>query len=207
MQHRWVAIPVLGLLILALGGCLNLQGPHKPIQFYTLEYPVPGPAGVPRLGWVLRVNRFSAAPTYNTRRMIYRDKAFQRDAYVYSQWRDNPADLVSFFLTRDLRGSGLFKAVIPEGSQESATHVVEGVVEEFLEWDSEALWEAVLSVSITLIRAGEPDASKKVVFQKTYRLREPCPEKNPAGLAAAMSRAMASLSGSVIEEIYAALNP
>ena len=35
------------------------------------------------IAMVLRMERFTIAPTYNTNRMIFRDKSFKRNAYVY----------------------------------------------------------------------------------------------------------------------------
>jgi len=191
--------------ILLFGGCLKLQRPEKPVRFYTLEYAEPEHRVDKPLGSILQVNRFGVAPTYNTRRMIYREGDFRRDAYIYSQWRDNPGEMVSYFLARDLRGSGYFNAVVPHRTQAGVTHVLEGYVEEFFEWDFEEGWEAVLTVSITLTKALEPDVSRKVIRQKTYRVREPFQEKTPTGLAAAMSRAMRALSRQVIEDVYNAL--
>lgn len=204
LKFRYGAVAALGVLLL-LGGCLKLQRPGKPVRFFTLEYAAPDLRLNEPLGSVLQVNRFGVAPTYDTRRMVYRDGDFKRDAYFYSQWRDNPGDLVSYFLARDLRDSGYFKAVVPRNSQAGATHAVEGYVEEFFEWDSEEQWEAVLTISVTLTKSLEPDASRKVISQKTYRVKEGFQEKTPAGLAAAMSRAMRTLSGQVTEDVYQAL--
>lgn len=204
LKFRYGAVAALGVILL-LGGCLKLQRPGKPVRFFTLEYAALDLRLNEPLGSVLQVNRFGVAPTYDTRRMLYRDGDFKRDAYFYSQWRDNPGDLVSYFLARDLRDSGYFKAVVPRSSQAGATHVVEGYVEEFFEWDSEEQWEAVLTISVTLTKSLEPDASRKVISQKTYRVKEGFQEKTPAGLAAAMSRAMRILSGQVTEDVYRAL--
>jgi hypothetical protein len=43
-----------------------------------------------------------------------------------------------------------------------------------------------------------------VVFQKNYQATEPMPEKTPAGLAQATSRAMEQLSGQIIADVYQA---
>jgi hypothetical protein len=79
---------------------------------------------------------------------------------------------------------------------------LEGSVEEFFEWETEEVWKAVLAVSLTLLAEGEPDISKKVLFQKTLSSSKACKQKNPVGFAEAMSEAMAEVSRETIKIIY-----
>jgi ABC-type uncharacterized transport system auxiliary subunit len=113
---------------------------------------------------------------------------------------------MTFFLARDMKESGLFKAVLPGDSGIPVTHMMEGSVDEFLEWDTEQTWKAVLAVSITLMVEKEPDISKKVLYQKTYRTEEACKQRNPRALAEAMSRAMARVSEHIIRDVYRSLS-
>ncbi len=195
-------IVLLILLSMVLGSCVTLKQPRENTDHYILEYDSPQMSGLERLPFTIRLNRFDVAPVYNTHKIIYRDKSFKRAAYPYSKWRANPGDLVTYFLTRDLKDSRLFQAVVPKGSRIPTSYLLEGTVEEFLEKDSEADWEAILTVSIVLSGEDEPDVSKRVVFQKTYNARETCEHKNPSALAKAMSEAMAKISADVIRDIY-----
>jgi len=181
---------------------MSLKQPRNVIEYYTLEYAAPGEDGLEPLPYSIRVQRFSAAPAYNTHRIIYRDRSFARNSYTYHQWRSNPADMVSYFLRRDIRESGLFKAGLPQNSSFSSSHVLEGTVDEFLESDREETWEAVLTISVTLVTENEPDITKKVLLQKTYRSVRPCEQKNPEALAAAMSQAMGEISPEIMRDIY-----
>lgn len=203
-RHVLIFTLLLGLGLSA-ASCANLSQPSPRIEFYTLEYEPPRIEGQASLAALIQVERFSAAPLYNTSQIIYRDRSFTRSAYGYHKWRSNPADLVTYFLARDLKESGLFRAVVPRDSGQIPTHVLEGTVEEFLELDGEDSWEALLTISLTLAAAKEPDISKRILFQKTYRVRTPCRHKNPMGLAEAMSRAMAVLSAGAIRDIHRAL--
>ena len=190
------------ILCLTLSACLNLKQPRTMVDFYTLEYDPPLIQGMPPLPVIIRLQRFGVAPSYNTNRIIYRDHAFEREAYFYHKWRANPGDLVSYFLSRDLRESGLFNGVLSYDSQSPASYMLEGFVDEFLEWDEGNMWYAVLTTSITLMVENEPDISKKIIFQKTYHAKEPSTKKHPRELAQAMSRAMSKISREVIMDIY-----
>jgi ABC-type uncharacterized transport system auxiliary subunit len=195
----WIAL----LLFLLMSACTTVRQPRLKIEHYTLEYAPPGPRSKrPPLPVILKIERFSVAPSYNARQMVYRDRSFKRELDPYHQWRAHPGDLVSDHLARDMRHSGLFKAAVQEGSALTATHIIEGSLDEFFEWNDEAGRRSVLSVTATLITAKEVDISKRVLFQKTFRALEPMREKTPRGLAEAMSEAMSRVSGEIIKTVY-----
>jgi cholesterol transport system auxiliary component len=198
---RKIWIPAIALAFLAVA-CSTLKQPSPRIAFYTLEYPPPRVEDLKPLSATLQVDRFSVAPMYNTNQMVYRDSAFRRESYNYHRWRSNPGDLVTYFIARDLRESGLFKAVSPRAAGIFSQYALEGSVEEYFEWETEETWKAVLTVSITLLVDTEPDASKKVLFQKTVSSSKPCRQKNPLGFAEAMSEAVAEISMETIKSIH-----
>lgn len=199
--HKKIFILLVGFSLL-LGACLNLKQPSNKIEFYTLEYDPPQISGLTPLPLVIRMERFSVAPIYNTNRIIYRDRSFKREAYVYHKWRTDPGNLVAYFLSRDIKESGLFKAVLSSDSGFPTSYILGGSVDEFFESDTEKTWKAVLSLSIILMAENEPDISKRIMFQKAYRAEKACKQKNPRALAEAMSRAMAKISQEVIKDIH-----
>jgi cholesterol transport system auxiliary component len=202
MRRDNLVFVLLLILCLTLGACVNLKQPRTRVDFYTLEYDPPPVEEMDPLPVIIRLQRFGVAPTYNTNRLIYRDDSFEREAYLYHKWRANPGDLVSYFLGRDLRQSGLFNGVLSYDSQSPASYMLEGFVDEFLEWDEGNVWYALLTTSITLMVENEPDISKKILFQKTYRAKEPSSKKHPQELAEAMSQAMSKISKEVTMDIY-----
>ena len=198
-----VFLAILGCLI--FGACAGSRQAPDVVRHYTLEYPPPAAPLTEPGGCTLRVERFQAAPDYATSRIIYRENAFERQAYTYHRWRASPAEMVTFFLARDIRHANFCAAVYGYDSRFSASYAVEGSVEEFLEVDAQDRWEAVLTLSITLVKENEPDVSRRVLFQKTYSQREFCAEKNPSALSAAMSTAMERMSLAISSDIHNAL--
>jgi cholesterol transport system auxiliary component len=173
------------------------------MQKYVLEYPSPPAGGQARIDEVLKVETFSVAQAYNSTAMVYRPTPFKSETYAYHRWRVNPGNLVSDYLARDLRNSGLFKAVLAGGSAGGNTRfLLEGGVEEFQEIDEPDGWKAALTLNITLLDLSQTEITKRVVFQKNYRAVEPMTEQTPRGLAEGMSRALASLSPQIITDIY-----
>ncbi len=204
---RYIVI-VLIAFSLAFCGCISLEQPNTKFEFYTLEYDAlrtDESIEPNRKPIVLKIKHFNASPIYNTDRIIYSDQQFKRSPYFYHKWRVRPAESVTYFLSRDLKESGLFEAVLPPTSGSLHTHTVEGTVDEFLEWDSNSSWEAVLRISVILQVAREPDAGKRIIFERSFSTRKKCREKNPLALAQAMSLAMAEVSKDIGIAIHEAL--
>jgi len=169
-----------------LTGCVGKKGSTVNFDYYTLEYEAPRPeAAAPSepLPVILRLERFTAAPEYESDRMVYRDSSNKRASYYYHKWRAVPADLVTFFLKRDLAESGRFAGVLAPENGSDNTHVLSGTVEEFLEWDGDMSWEAVITLHIVLLDPNETDATKRVLLQKRFTAREPCETRKPASVA------------------------
>jgi cholesterol transport system auxiliary component len=194
------------LLVLFTGGCLGARQPTREIEYYTLEYDPPVMEFREQLACVIRVDHFRTTPFYDSNKIIYREKSFQRNAYYYRKWKANPGHLVTYFLTRDMKQSSFFKTVLTPNNNAMASYVIEGSVDEFLEQDTKNTWEAVLSVSISLLAVNEPDINKKVLFQKNYNANEACGQKNLHRLAEAMSIAMARVSKMIINDVYDAID-
>ena len=187
------------------GACINLKQPNLKVHYYTLEYDPPHMPELTVFPLVIRVDPFSVSPIFDSNRIIYREQSFKRGAYTYHRWQANPGELVSYFLARDLQQSGLFEGVFSSSSTLPPSYTLSGSVDEFLEWDREETWLALLALSVTVVAQDQADAEEGILLQRTYRLEEICDQKNPRALAEAMSRAMAKLSREVIRDIHASL--
>jgi ABC-type uncharacterized transport system auxiliary subunit len=188
-------------VILLLTGCGK---PPMLVQKYIFEYSSPVPRASLPLEEGLKVEQFSVAQAYNSTAMIYQANPYKTETYSYSRWRVNPGYMVTDYLVRDLRNSGLFKAVFSSGSAGNSRFVLEGGVEEILEVDEPGSWKAALTLNATLLDVSQKEITKRVVFQRSYRAVEPLPEQTPNGLAQGMSRAMGAISAQIIADVYQA---
>ena len=194
------------LLLPVFTGCVGAKQPPPNIDYYTLEYAPPKTEMTKPVQAVIRVERFQVAPYYNTTNIVYKEDQFKRDAYHYQKWRAAPGDLVTYFLARDLRESGLFSGVFVLSGKFPSSHVIDGTLDTFGQENLEDHWEAVLAFNITLMAEYEADISKRILFQKQYSIRKRCAYKNPRALAEAMSKALAELSQTVISDVYHSLS-
>jgi cholesterol transport system auxiliary component len=206
MKQRLLKIMIASLTLSFLAvGCIDLSQPHRRIDHYILAYPSPPMANRPATDAIIRVARFRVAPAYDATRIFFSAHGLDRNAFHYHRWRAHPGDITAHFLARDLRQSGLFQAVFVQPSAPGATHIVQGVVDEFFQDRSGAIPAAALTLIVTVTEADEKDVSRRLLFQKTYPVREACQDRTPPALAEAMSRAMARISESVKADLYDSL--
>lgn len=198
-------LSLIGGLFLPLAGCLSFGEPAGKVDYYTLEYVSPKFTDIKTVNSIIKMERFQAFPLYNSEKISYRKNNFQTDNYINQRWETNPSRLIAYFLYRDIRQSGLFKAVLNNNTGLSATHSISGTVDEFFEDDRGKIWEAVLSLDIILMAENEPDLNKRILFQKRYSTRKECVRNSPGALAEAMSKAMSELSAQIIMDIYKTL--
>lgn len=204
MRRRIERTPVLLLLSFAcialLAGCLGRTKPPYQSDQYTLDYQPPAASAQQPLDELIRVERFSVAPAFNSTAMVIRTGQYRFDTYNYSRWRVNPADMVSGFILRDITRAGIFKGTYFYYDSDLSRYILEGYVDEFCESAQDSPG-ALLSVRITLLDTDEKNPVKQVVFQKQYRASVPMNDRSPDGLAAALSEAMKSVSGQLLSDI------
>jgi ABC-type uncharacterized transport system auxiliary subunit len=191
------------LLALFLVGCVQIRQPYIETFHYTLEYAPPELPALKPLPVVIQVDRFISSPVYDTNRMVYRDRDFARDAYAYHRWRTRPANLVQNFLVRDLTRSSLFQAVFADAAI-NPDYILEGTVDDFLEWNLQDQWLAVVNITVSL-SSQEEQGRQRILFQENFSSRQPAARKEPQAIAEAMSRAMAEISGEVIRVVHTAI--
>jgi ABC-type uncharacterized transport system auxiliary subunit len=196
--------PNLALLMLSMvlmTGCSFGAKPSYKVNQYTLEYPSPFSKELPSINELVKVEEFSVAQTFNTSAMIYKEGPNLRNVDPYNRWRTKPGEMTAEYLVRDLRNSGLFRAVVSNDDNMETRYLLEGEVDEFLEIDEKDGRKAVLGLNVTFLDLTKRNMIEKVIFQRDYKVVEPYPEKTPAGLAQGMSRAMEKISRQIILDL------
>ncbi|MBC7963688.1 MAG: membrane integrity-associated transporter subunit PqiC [Steroidobacteraceae bacterium] len=203
--RQWIRTPITAATIaFLLSGCFGGQ-PGRMTEQYAFDYAPALQQGFATLPETITVERFGAAQLYNSTAMVYQDAPGQRNQYLYHRWRVNPADLVSDYLLRDLRSANLFRGVFHHRGDGSGRYLLAGDIEEFLEHIDKEDHRAIVSLNATLFDTARPGLSDRILFQKDYRIAEPFDEQSPAGMAKGMSRAVAQISGLLLNDIFKAV--
>ncbi|HAY21797.1 MAG TPA: hypothetical protein DCY27_06450 [Desulfobacterales bacterium] len=202
--NRQLAAATAAVIMMTLTA-IGCGKPPVTLNRYLLEYPSPVSGSRPILPDSIRVELFAAVQSLTTTAMIYRPKPYEASSYAYNRWQVSPSHLVTDYLLRDLRNSGLFQGVF--GYQQSggvSRFKLEGAVQEFAEVDAPDGWKAVLAISINLLDTNQEEITRRVIMQRNYCSEESMPDQTPRGLAEGMSRAMERISAQVIADVYQA---
>ncbi len=204
MKGRRVVACSCGLLLMVF--CIGCQtGPAPKTVYYTLAYPAPQvllPSGVSA---VLRLEPIATSTEAIGRDMVYQDDMYRRDIYHYSRWLQSPAEMVQGLLLRDLRTSGLFKAVLSSDEAGATPYVLNTRLEAFrLTGGHEGKPQAALTIVVTMLDSHRKGQAEGILFQKTYNIIEPIESRDPNDLARGMSAAMSRFSEELLRDVAAA---
>lgn len=171
----------LAMWSLALSGC-SLTRSRPEVRYYALALEVPqASAGSGKTSLVVR--SFTARDPYTQERIVYRSSPYSLDFYSYHRWAASPAELVTDWTRRYLRGTDLFAKVFPT-SDANAELILGGVIRQFEEVDQEQTWEAALSIDFWLAR----DNQRSPIWSQSYTATQRATKRNPEAIAEAMSR-------------------
>lgn len=205
MKIRKINIGLIALTFLCavvLTGCLGRTKPPYVMEQYTLDYASPKTGERAAVDELLTVQRFAAAPQFNSPSMIIRTGQYRFETYDYSRWFVNPADMVTGLVLRDITRSGLFKGTYSHYDTELSRYMLEGYIEEFGET---ADGKALASIRVTLLDTSRQNPVEQIVFQKQYVQSVPITDHSANGLATGLSAAMQELSARLITDVGLAL--
>ena len=117
MQGRLYRLIGIGIVSLALAGCLSVSREDRPIHTFILSLDssaggAPTPAGKPGAG-TLVVNVPVAQPGFDTPRMAYTQRPYEVSYYGTHQWADPPARMLTPLLVQVLEQTGYWRAIAP----------------------------------------------------------------------------------------------
>ena len=194
------------LLMILTSGCSFGSKTTYSVNQYTLEYPSPILKEIVQIKELIKVERFSVANAFDTSAIVYRDGPNLRNIDPYNRWRTKPGDMVTDFLVRDLRDSGLFQAVFSYNQNEETRYLLEGQVNEFMESKDKDGFQAILSLDVTFQDLSKKEVTERIIFQKSYGYTEPLEKETYGGLAQAMSKATENFSRQMMMDLHQAIS-
>jgi ABC-type uncharacterized transport system auxiliary subunit len=168
---------------LLLGAC-NLGKPGPEVHYYALSVPLPEnapPAGAPSL----MLRRFVARDPFGQEAMVFRSGSYKVSFYGYHRWIAPPANLISDWTLRYLRGAGLFSQV----SEYSGDLALTAVIRDFTELDNRDSWAADLSIDFMITRTTDG----ATVWMQSYSSSQRASRRNPEAVAEAMSQGLSQV--------------
>ena len=188
---------VIGALILA--AALGCGGSPPQTRHYQLAPPSGEQAPATADGPSLAIEPLEVDAAYDEDRIVYRSSPVQIDYYHYHRWTSPPGRMLADHLRQAYRRTGRFRQVTAEITPETDV-IVSGRVAAIEEVDVSAdRWVARIQLELRATDA----RSREVLWSREITQVEPMREQTPAGLARALTRALARVVAETSGDIAA----
>jgi cholesterol transport system auxiliary component len=192
------------MLAFAIAGC-GLTRPATVKQTYLLQTPPPlQNPGTPR-ATTLRIGAINVATPFRGKSLVYREGELKYESDFYNEFFVAPAAMFTESAGTWLATAGLFKAVLPAGTNADGDYVLEGFVGELYGDYRAGNRAAVLSAKFFLIDASV--LSGVPVWETEIRERVPLSSDAPDALAAGINAAWAATLNDLARAIAQAKLP
>lgn len=149
---------------------------------------------------VLAVDYLSANAAYDDPRIVYRENPYRLDYYHYHRWTASPSVMITDAMRELFQRSGHFKAVT-SGYTSGVDVLLRGRVVSLEEVDvSEGEWVARLVLDLQL----QDVDSGLVIWSRTLRRDQPVEQRDPEGVARALSAALRELVAEISPQLIEA---
>jgi cholesterol transport system auxiliary component len=187
MSHRRMTVLFGSILVfsaLGAGGCAETSYQK---EYYILEATRNAPLAAARSDETLDVRRFTVSTAFATRSMIYRLSEYQYEPDYYRQWMIAPAAMLTEQTRHWLANSGLFKQVVPSGSQIVPSYSLQAIVTAMYgDFTDKAAPTAVLRIRFFL--AQRKGGEEAIIFSQPYRTATPMSDNTGPAFVGAMSK-------------------
>ena len=197
---------LLAALLATLTACFG-RGPVPRINYYALS----PPDAVARAGVApaIAVEELRAQAPYDERRIVHRTGPYQLSYHEYDQWAAAPGVLVAEYLRRAYQASGRFGLVLPQAGADT-TAILGGQVLAFEELggprDGKAkpTGTAPGKARVVLDLELRDAETGRILWTRRAEKELPLTSRDPAALAAALSKALGEIAAATATEVASA---
>lgn len=186
------------VLLLLLSMCAASCSSAPEIRYYKLAMPeVERPANVEASLGSIAIEYLSSDAAYDDTRIVYRKSPYRLDYYYYHRWSAPPSVMITDALRQSFVDSGRFSSVAG-GFTNNTELILSGRLVSLEEVDVDAeSWEARIVLDLQLHRASDG----ALLWSQQVKNKQSVDERNPEGVAKALSEATSALSADLIKKI------
>jgi ABC-type uncharacterized transport system auxiliary subunit len=196
---------ILGMtLFFIVSGCALKTG--NAILYHTLNYSPPNKEFQTPIPHTLMIYHFLLAPDVESDSILMSEPKATDKSVRFHRWQENPADIVTDLLLRDLEASGLFRKTVDQLSNVRYRYALEGTLRDMhgIIKDGQASAVVELEVVFTDFNAIRP--AQKDLLKKTYRVEIPSKDASAESFLAAFNAGVKEISAILRADIRAAVD-
>ncbi len=196
------AVFTLGLIVVLAGCALRSR---ESITYHVFDYPTPAREYKPPIPDTLMVYRFLPASSVDTESLVVTRSSEAKQSATLHRWKEDPADMITDLVVRDLENSGLFEKTVDQLSTVRYRYALEATIRKLQGIITEDKAKALLEVKATLTDFEAPAGTEKYLLKKLYKIEVPSRDTTPNSIIKALDLAVKELSEGLQADIRVAL--
>ncbi len=186
-----------------MSACAILSG--DAIRYHAFDYPSPQRDFVATIPDTLMVYRFLLADSVDVRELVISESKGEGKREQRNRWEQNPADMVTDLIIRDMKSSGLFDKTVDQTSSAQYRYALEGTLLKLQgRKDGGKAW-AELEAEVSLLDFESGWGAKTSIMKKHYTIEVPSLNDSPESVVAAINQAVRTLSNRIRADVRSAL--
>jgi ABC-type uncharacterized transport system auxiliary subunit len=153
------------------------------------------------------IYRFLPASSVDIDTLIVSQSSGTEKSALLHRWEDNPADMITELVLRDLDRSGLFEKTVDQWSSARYRYALEGIIRNLQGTIKDGKGKALIDIEATLIDFEARVGMEKYLLKKLYKIEIPSQDATPDSIIKALNVAVKEFSERLRDDIRAALEP
>lgn len=175
------------------------------VIYHTLDYPPPDREFKTPIPHTLMVYRFLLAPDVESDSILTSQPKGAVKSVRIHRWQENPADMVTDILLRDLEASGLFRKIVDQLSNVRYRYALEGTLRDMHGVIKNGQASAVVELEMVFTDFEAPRALEKDLLKKTYKVEIPSKDASAESILAAFNTGVKEISALLRADIRTVL--
>jgi ABC-type uncharacterized transport system auxiliary subunit len=194
---------ILSIFLLQAGCALTTK---DAITYHTFNYPSPPAEKTGVSSDTLMVYHFLLDPDIEMHTLAVSCEQGSEKSILKHRWQENPADMITELVLRDLKTSGLFARTVDQLSTARYRYALEGLVRQLQGEIKNGKAFAQLTIDASLMDFDAPLGMDKSLMRQTYRFEVPSVDSKPESIVAALNQGLKDFSTRLRNDIRAALD-
>ncbi len=193
---------VVGIFVFFVGCAVTTR---DMVMYHTFNYPSPPRENEPGIPETVMVYNFLLDPTVEMHALAISYSKDGQTSIMKHRWQENPADMITELVLRDLANSGLFEKAVDQLSTARYRYALEGVIHNLQGVVRNGKSSALIEIEATLVDFDAPPGKDKNLLKKTYRMEVPSTDDKPESMVAALNLGLRDFSAQLRTDIRTAL--
>ncbi len=193
---------IVGIFVFLTGCALTTR---DMVMYHTFNYPSPPREHDPGVPETVMVYNFLLDPTIEMHALAISYSKDGQTSIMKHRWQENPADMITELVLRDLANAGLFEKAVDQLGTGRYRYALEGVIHNLQGVVRNGKSSGLIEIEATLVDFDAPPGKDKNLLKKTYRIEVPSTDDKPESMVAALNLGLRDFSAQLRNDIRTAL--